>query len=158
MCPGDATGQEEPEHRTATPQLCPPTGFSHRPGLPSRWPQFLLYTQVDSEALDRPLLLRPVTLGGHFSQVGTVGRGSSACKLPSPTPAPRRSRKLSHQSPSCSLSSHSSCSLWPQSTLSPQGSVPAGRARVMIPSPCCLAHWRFNSQQRPDTATSWKAT
>lgn len=49
-----------------------------RSSSPGGWPEFLLHSQVDFEALDRPLLLRSVTLGDRgrerlLSRGGTWG-------------------------------------------------------------------------------------
>lgn len=54
---------QRPQRQTTLPRSSSPGG----------WPEFLLHSQVDFEALDRPLLLWPVTLGwGSVEGKGTL--------------------------------------------------------------------------------------
>lgn len=97
---------QKPQRQTTLPRSSSPGG----------WPEFLLHSQVDFEALDRPLLLGPVTLGwGSVEGKGTLvspsgSWGTSPEWVPPPslpqhlcTPAQgTSSRKPFWQSPPCS--------------------------------------------------------
>lgn len=79
----------------------------------------------------------------HPQHLGILEQGSS-------------SRKPSHQSPPCSLSSQTMLSAVASDSQPsvPKDNSPVRSSRVMIPSPCCLSDWRLSLQHRPDC--SWR--
>lgn len=137
-------------YQFSTPQFLT-TARHLSPDLPSRWPQFLLYTQVDFEALDRPLLLRPVTLRGTLPSVRRVRPAGAlplaCCPPPSPTPRHSGTGLLLQEafSPKPSLFIVQPKTMLSAVASDSQPSVPkdntlARSSRAMIPSPCCLSN------------------
>lgn len=132
VSPPFVLSSQKPQRQTTPPRSSSPGG----------WPKFLLHSQVDFEALDRPLLLRPVTLGwGGVEGKGTLvspseSWGTSPEWVPPPSlPQPPLHPSTGNLLQEAFLAEPSlfiiqlppgllSCSSIRQSTLSPQGSCP----------------------------------
>lgn len=149
-----------------SPHRTQPQTYLPRSSSPGGWPEFLLHSQVDFEALDRPLLLRSVTLGWAKKEgMGTsVSQGGPWGTSPDLVPPSSLTQLALHPSTGNLLQEAflAKLSLFiiqlneaPQASLPaavsdsqpsvPKAAIPVGHPERWVPvPPCCPVNWRIN--------------